>query len=42
MNKKIEDINLNDLTDQQRIDYQLKKAKEKNANSSDDKSIIVD
>ncbi|MFZ4713599.1 MAG: hypothetical protein ACOYL6_07805 [Bacteriovoracaceae bacterium] len=42
LNKKIEDINLNDLSEQERIDYQLKKAREKKANSSDDKVIIVD
>lgn len=41
-NKKVEDINLNDLSEQERIDYLLKKAKEKKTNSADDKVIIVD
>lgn len=42
MDQKIEDINLNDLRPEEKIQYQLRKAKEKKSNSKDDKVIIVD
>lgn len=42
MDKAVQDIDLNNLSPEERINYRLKKAKENKSKSSDDKVLVVD